>query len=162
MTSDRKTHELAAAGIIAAFYVALTLLSNAAGLANGMVQIRISEALCVLPVVTGAAVPGLFVGCLAANLLTGCALWDVLGGALATLLGAWMTRKLRDRKFLRLLPPVLTNTLVVPVLLAKVYGITAAWPVLAAGVFAGEAVSCAVLGGIVLRILEKNRKLMKL
>jgi len=69
--------------LIAALYTALTYLANALGLANGAVQVRFSEALTILPVFTPAAVPGLFVGCLLANLLTGAAIWDILFGSLA-------------------------------------------------------------------------------
>ncbi|MCP2867106.1 QueT transporter family protein, partial [Salmonella enterica] len=57
-------------------------------LASGAIQVRISEALCVLPFFTPAAIPGLFLGCLLSNLLTGCIIWDVVFGSLATLLGA--------------------------------------------------------------------------
>ena len=75
--------DLTTAGLIAALYVLLTYLVNLLGLASGVIQIRISEALTILPVFTWAAVPGLFVGCLLANLLTGCALWDIVFGSLA-------------------------------------------------------------------------------
>ena len=91
---------LTQAAMIAALYVVLTFLSNAFGLASGAIQIRISEALTLLPYFTPAAVPGLFVGCLLSNVLTGCALFDVLFGSLATLLGAIGTRILRKSKWL--------------------------------------------------------------
>jgi len=79
--------QLATGGTIAALYVVLTYLANMVGLASGAVQVRLSEALTILPCLTVAAVPGLTVGCVLANLLTGCALWDVVFGSLATLLG---------------------------------------------------------------------------
>ena len=66
------------AAIIAALYVVLTMIANMLGLANYAIQVRFSEALCVLPYFTFAAVPGLYVGCLIANLLTGAAIWDIL------------------------------------------------------------------------------------
>ena len=76
------------AGIVAALYTVLTCLIGAFGLANGAIQFRISEALCILPVFMPAAIPGLTVGCLLSNLLTGCVWQDILFGPVATLLGA--------------------------------------------------------------------------
>ena len=69
--------------LIAALYTALTYLINYFGLANGAIQVRISEALTILPVFTPAAIPGLFIGCLLSNLLTGAAIWDIVFGSLA-------------------------------------------------------------------------------
>ena len=69
MKRRNPTRYLVQAGMIAALYVALTYLSNALGLAYGMVQFRLSEALCILPLFTPAAVPGLAVGCIVGNLL---------------------------------------------------------------------------------------------
>ena len=83
---------------IAAIYVVLTLVANAFGLANAAIQIRISEALTVLPYFTPVAIPGLFVGCILSNILTGCLPLDTVFGSLATLLGAlgtyFISRKL--------------------------------------------------------------------
>ena len=85
------------ASAIAAIYVVLTLVSAAAGLSGGVIQFRLSEALTVLPVFTGAAVPGLFIGCAIANLVTGALPWDVAIGSLATLIGAYLTYRFRNR-----------------------------------------------------------------
>lgn len=141
------------AAVIAAIYVVLTYVF--AWCASGAVQVRVAEALTILPVFTTAAIPGLAVGCLLANLLTGCALWDVVFGTLATLLGAIGTRLLRKRGFLASLPPILANVLIVPWVLRFVYG--DAWPVwlLMLTVGAGELISCGVLGGILLITLKK-------
>ena len=79
---------VATGGVIAALYVVLTVIANALGLASGAIQVRFSEALTILPVFTPAAIPGLTVGCVLANLITGCAPWDVVFGSLATLIGA--------------------------------------------------------------------------
>ena len=79
---------MAQAAMIAALYIVLTFIANAFGLANYAVQVRFSEALTVLPYFTPAAIPGLFIGCLLSNILTGCALPDIVFGSLATLLGA--------------------------------------------------------------------------
>lgn len=84
----KNTKTLTQAALIAALYCALTLISQAFGLASGAIQIRISEALTIMPLFTWSAVPGLAIGCLISNVLTGCALWDVILGSLATLAGA--------------------------------------------------------------------------
>ena len=103
---NKKTLFITQSAMIAALYVAATYAANLLGLASGAVQLRISEALTVLPAFTFAAVPGLFIGCAAANLLTGCALWDVVFGSAATLIAAFGTYKfgkqLRVRHFSRL------------------------------------------------------------
>ena len=84
----KKINFLTQAAMIAALYVVLTLAINAFGLASGAIQIRVSEALTILPYFTPAAIPGLFIGCLLSNTITGCALFDIIFGSIATLLGA--------------------------------------------------------------------------
>ncbi|MBQ3223647.1 MAG: QueT transporter family protein [Clostridia bacterium] len=144
------------AAIIAALYVALTLLASVLGLASGVIQVRISEALTILPVFTQAAVPGLTAGCLLANLMTGCAPWDVIFGTLATFLGAIGTRALRNRPVLATLPPILSNTLIVPFVLSRVYGVPDSIPYLMLTVGIGEFISCGVLGFCTQRALRPH------
>lgn len=156
--NSRYVRMIVQAALIAAAYVALTYVSALAGLASGAVQVRLSEALCVLPCFTGAAVPGLWIGCLLANLLTGSLPWDVVFGSLATLLGALGTRALRRRSpFLACLPPILANVLIVPLILRFVYGDTGAIWLLAAGVGAGEVISCGVMGTCLLFALRRRK-----
>ena len=144
---------------IAALYVVLTLLSNIFGLASGVVQVRISEALTVLPFFTFAAVPGLFVGCVISNLLAGSAVWDVIFGSIATLIGAAGTYLLRKKtKWLAPLPPIAANTIIVPFILAFVYGAEESIPFLMLTVGAGEIISCGALGLILLKAHEKRGK----
>ena len=140
------TREIAFGGMIAALYVVLTFVAQAFGLASGAIQVRFSEALCLLPCLTPAAVPGLTVGCILANLLTGCAPWDVLFGSLATLIGAIGTRMMKNQPLLSWIPPVLSNTIIVPIVLMKVYGVDTAWPLLTFQIFAGEMISVCLLG----------------
>ena len=141
-----KTLKLANAGMIAALYVVLTVLAAQFNLANGAIQVRFSEALTILPVFTAAAVPGLTVGCVLANLLTGCAAWDVVFGSFATLLGAIGTRMLKKQPLLAWIPPVVSNAVIVPIVLMKVYGVADAWWFLVLTVGAGELISCGLLG----------------
>lgn len=148
------------AAAIAAVYVVLTYVSAALGISSGAIQVRLSEALTILPYFTPAAIPGLFVGCLLANTLTGCALWDIVFGSLATLIGAVLTRLLRKRKWLAPVPPILANTVIVPFVLAYAYGVPDGIPFLMATVGAGEIISCGVLGMILLAALDKYKNVI--
>ena len=94
------TKELTIGGMIAALYVVLTLFINALGLASGAIQVRISEALTILPLFTSAAIPGLFLGCVLGNLLGGASPLDVICGSLATLIGAAGGYLLRKNRWL--------------------------------------------------------------
>ena len=119
---NKKVLYLVHGAVIAALYVVLTMLANALGLANYAIQVRFSEALTILPVFTPAAIPGLFLGCIISNTMTGCMLLDIIFGSLATLIGAFGTYLLRDKnKWLAPLPPIIANTIIVPFVLAYVY-----------------------------------------
>jgi Predicted membrane protein len=144
------------AAMIAALYVVLTFVANAFGLANYAIQLRFSEALTILPYFTPAAVPGLFIGCLISNILTGCALPDIIFGSLATLIGAVFTYKLRAHKWLAPIPPVIANMIIVPFVLLYAYGIKPLWFSFLT-VTAGEILSCGVLGMLLLFTLEKYK-----
>ena len=140
---------LAQAGLIAALYAVLTLVIGAFGLANGVIQLRLSEALCILPIFLPAAIPGLTIGCLISNLMTGCIWQDILFGTLATLIGAIGARLLRKIPLLAPLPTVLTNTLIIPFVLAYGYGFEGGLLYFMATVGIGEVLS-AYLAGLVL------------
>lgn len=149
---------LCQAAMIAALYVVLTFIANAFGLANRDIQVRFSEALTILPYFTPAAIPGLTIGCLLSNFLTGCVPLDILFGTLATLLGALGTYALRRFKWLVPLPPILFNTLIVPWVLRFAYEIPSAVWYLMITVGAGEIISCGILGTLLLIALEKSGK----
>lgn len=147
---------LVQAAMIAALYVVLTYIANAMGLASSAIQVRFSEALTILPYFTPAAIPGLFVGCLLSNILTGCAIPDIIFGSTATLIGALLTRRLRKYKWLAPVPPIVANTLIVPFVLLYAYGIQPLWlSFITVGI--GEIISCGVLGMLLLIVLEKYR-----
>lgn len=158
MKKNSKALFIAHAAIIAALYVVLTLIANALGLANYAIQVRFSEALTILPYFTPAAIPGLFVGCILSNILTGCVPLDIIFGSLATLLGAIFTYKLRKWKYLTPLPPIIFNILFVPPVLAFVYQFEGTLYYFAITVGIGELISCGVLGIALLLLLEKHRK----
>ncbi len=155
---DSRTVFITRAGLIAAAYVVLTFIAQMVGLASGAIQFRISEALTILPMVTTAAIPGLAVGCFLANILTGCAMWDVVFGTVATLLGACGTYLLRktENPYLGCIPPIVANMVIVPVVLMKVYGVPDAYWYLAVTVGIGEVVCCGILGVILYKVIRKR------
>ena len=156
---------LTQAAMIAALYVVLTLLANALGLANYAIQVRFSEALTILPFFTPAAIPGLFIGCILSNYLTGCMPLDILFGSLATLLGALgtyylskSTLKVFKSKWMAPISPILANTLIVPFILAYVYQFEGSIPYFMLTVGIGEIISCGILGILFLFALQKYAK----
>lgn len=164
---NKKILFLTQAALVAAVYVVLTFLTNTLGLASGTIQIRLSELMTILPSFTPAAIPGLWFGCLLANLLTGCVIFDILFGSIATLLGAIGTWLLRKHRFLCTIPPVISNMLIVPFVLRYAYGFSFAYggtdysiPFYMLTVGTGEALCCCILGSFLLRTLSKYRNLI--
>ena len=145
------------AAMIAAIYVALTYLF--APISFSEIQIRIAEALTILPVFTPAAVPGLFIGCLIGNTVSGALLPDIICGSLATLIGAFFTWKLRNaHPFLAPVPPIVANTLVVPFVLKYAYLVDLPIPFMMLTVCIGEVLSCGVLGLIFYYALRPHKE----
>ncbi len=144
------------AAMIGAIYAVLTVLF--APISYGMIQVRIAEMLMVLPYFTKAAIPGLFVGCLIANVFGGYGLLDIVFGSLATLISAYIVSKI-DNRYLVPLPPVIINAVIVGMVLSVVlelpFYLTAAW------VGAGQVVACYGLGLPLLLFLEKRRYIFK-
>ena len=149
-------------GIIAALYVLLTYLSALFGLASGVIQLRLSEMLCILPLFFIEAVPGLFVGCIVSNILTGALVWDVIFGSLATLIGALGARilgKLFPRApFLATLPTVIANAIIVPFVLAYAYGAEGSVFYFMLTVGIGELLSAGVLGTACYYLFKRGLK----
>lgn len=140
--------------MIAAIYVVLTVLFAPFGF--GQIQVRIAEALTILPYFTPAAIPGLFIGCLIGNIIGGAIIPDIIFGSLATLIGACFTYLLRKRsKFWAPVPPILANTVVVPLVLYYAYGLNLPIPFMMLTVGIGEIISCGVLGMILFSAVKK-------
>lgn len=153
---NKKVQFLVQSAMIGAIYVVLTILFQP--FSFGQIQVRIAEALTILPIFTPAAIPGLFVGCLIGNILGGSILPDIIFGSLASLIGAIFTYVLRKQnKYLAPLPPMIANTLIVPFILYYAYGINLPIPFMMMTVGIGEIISCGVLGMIVYASLEKYR-----
>lgn len=153
----RKTKILTQGALIATLYVVLTYLTNLLGLANGAVQVRISEALTILPAFSFSAVPGLFVGCIISNLITGAPIWDIVFGSLATLLGAVGTYYLGKNKYVAPIFPIASNTLIIPFVLKLAYGIGEGYGYLFLTIFIGEFVSCGMLGVLLYNMVKKTK-----
>ena len=164
MNNRSKIVYLVQAAMIAAIYVVLTYLF--APFSFGEVQVRISEALTILPAFTPAAIPGLSVGCLIGNILGGAILPDIMFGSIATLLGACGTYLLCHanvegrRKYLAPVPPIVANTLIVPFVLRFGYGVPLPIPFMMLTVGVGEVISCGVLGMIVYQAVARYKNIL--
>ena len=147
---------LTQAAMIAAIYVVLTYVF--APFSFGEVQIRISEALTILPLFTPAAIPGLFAGCLVGNILGGAILPDIIFGSIATLIGAIGTYMLRQKRpVFGTLPPIIANIVIVPFVLRYGYGVALPIPFMMLTVGIGEVASCLVLGLVLYTALSRYR-----
>ncbi len=144
------------AAMIGALYATITVIF--APISYGMVQVRISEMLLVLPYFMPAAIPGLFVGTLIANMFGGLGILDIVFGSLATLLSAYLVSKIGN-KYLVPLPPVIINAIVVGLVLHYVLGLplylTAMW------VGIGQVIACYGLGLPLLLLLERHRHIFE-
>ncbi len=150
------TRFIAQAGIIAAIYVALVLLF--APISFNVIQFRIAEALAILPYFTPAGIPGVTIGCLIGNLIGMGEPLDIIFGTLATLIGAFGSYALRRDKWLVPIPPILSNTIIIPWVLRFAYGVPDAIPYLMLTVGVGEVLAIYVLGMILLLTLEQLPK----
>ncbi len=155
---NKKVLFITQAALIAAIYVVLTMIAAGFDLASGMIQVRFSEALTILPYFTPAAIPGLAIGCLISNIVTGCLVPDVIFGTLATLIGAIGSWFLRKNKILVTLPPVVSNAIIIPFVLTYAYHIPGGIPLQMLTVGAGEVISCILIGSILLNALAPVRE----
>ncbi|MDY0234555.1 MAG: QueT transporter family protein [Gudongella sp.] len=154
---------LTKASLIAAIYLVLILIQAlpfpVANLTFGPIQLRIAEGLALLPLVESAAVPGLFVGVLLANFLlapySGFGLVDIIGGALVTLAAAYLTSK-TNNKYIGMIPPVVLNGLIVSIWVSYFTRIPYFYTVI--GIAAGELVSVAIFGSLILYVYKKASK----
>ena len=156
--NDRRKRILyiAQAALIAAVYTALVLLFEP--ISFNYIQFRIAEALTILPLFTSTAVPGLFLGCILGNLFGGAVILDVIGGSLATLIGAFLGYRLRNNRWLVPVPTVIANALIVPFVLRYGYGMQLPILLMALYVFLGEMAGSYLLGEILGSVLLKQRK----
>lgn len=165
----KRTLFVVKAGVIAAVYVVLTLVSAMFGLSSGVIQVRISEALSFLPFITGSAIPGLTIGCLISNMIAGGVPQDVLFGTVATLLGAvcaYLMGRLSKKHsgaliYFSTVPNALSNTLIIPWVLKYAYGAEEAVWLMMITVGIGEVIACVVLGSILIAAFKNRFKMLK-
>lgn len=148
---NKKTKYLVQSGVIAAIYVVLAQVFGFMGF--GPIQFRIAEALTVLPFFTPAAIPGVFIGCLLANILYGAVLLDVVFGSLTTLLAAYLSYRLRKNKWLVTLPPILLNAAIIPFVLKYGYGVPDGVPFMMGTIFIGQFIVVGIIGMVLLHAL---------
>ena len=158
MNQNSSVRKLVHCGVVAAIYVVLCLALQP--LSYGAVQVRVAEALCLLPVFGAEYIVGVVLGCFLANLL-GSTIVDVIFGTLATLLACLVTYKLR-------LPPVLFNAVIIGIEIAVMFpDPTSSAPIWLAcitngiSVGIGELISCTVLGVVLVKLIESNAALRK-
>lgn len=154
-----KAKYLVHGAVIAAVYTALTLLLMP--LSYGVMQVRVSEALTVLPALTPAAIPGLFIGCFVANMLGPNGMIDMILGSGATLLAALASYQLRNRPLLVPLPPVLANGLIIGPMLYYVYAVPVPLWACILWVALGEAIACYGIGLPLLKYMSKRKSIFR-
>ena len=146
MKNFKSTKFLTQGAIIAALYVVLTMVF--APISFGPVQLRVAEALTILPLFTPAAIPGLFIGCVIANIMGGGIVLDIIFGSVATLIGAIIGYRLRSNRWLVPVPAILSNTVIVPLVLRFGYGVDMPFVLLVLSIFVGEVLGCFCLGEV--------------
>lgn len=151
--SRNKTHRLTRAALVGGCYFLLTVLPPLSSIAYGPVQVRVSEALTVLPFLFPETMWGLAIGCFLANVLGGLGVVDFLLGPLFTLLAGYLTSRI-SRALWAPLPPVLVNGFGVSVYLAILFRIPYLLSVFY--VIVGEAIACYGLGLLLLVLLERR------
>ena len=143
MKKKEASYFMTYAAAISAIYIVLTMVF--APISFGPIQFRISEALCILPFFTPAAIPGLFIGCFLSNLLCGAAVLDVVFGSIATLIGAAGSYALRRNRWMVCVPPILSNTIIIPWVLRYAYGSADLIPFAMLTVGVGEILAIGIL-----------------
>ncbi len=159
---NKKIKFTAKASMIAALYTVLTMISAMLGLSSGAIQVRLSEALCILPLYSPAAIPGLTLGCIISNLLCGGSLYDIVFGSFATLLAATATRTLKKIPYTASIPNIISNTVIIPfVLILSGFGGWNMLPYFALTVGVGEIVSCGIFGTALVFCFEHRKDLLR-
>lgn len=154
-----KTKFVIHAAVIAAIYATLTLLL--APFSYGFMQIRVSEALTVLPFFTPAAIPGLFIGCLVSNILSPYGVLDMVLGSGATLIAAAGSYLLRSKPLLVPMPPVIANAIIIGCMLYYAYGVPVNLFVIMGWIALGELIACYLIGYPLLRYLRKYKRIFE-
>ena len=153
---NKKVQFITQGAVIAAVYVVLVLIFDT--FSFGPIQFRIAEMLTIMPYFTPAAIPGLFVGCLIANIIGGGLIWDIVFGSIATLIGAIGSYLVRKNKWLVPLPPIIANMVIVPFVLKYAYGYDGLLVYFMFTVGLSEIIVCGIIGMALLTVMAKNRE----
>ena len=153
---NKKVQFITQGAVIAAIYVVLGLIFDT--FSFGPIQFRIAEMLTIMPYFTPAAIPGLFVGCLIANIIGGGLIWDIVFGSIATLIGAIGSYLVRKNKWLVPLPPIIANMVIVPFVLKYAYGYDGLLVYFMFTVGLSEIIVCGIIGMALLTVMAKNRE----
>jgi uncharacterized membrane protein len=148
------TRRITTAALIAAIYTVLTLIL--APISYGVVQVRLSEAMTLLPILFPEAIPGVAIGCLLANILGGSMLPDIIFGTLATLAAAILTYRLREKYWLAASMPVIFNGIIVGTVVHYCYSPEVPLYLCMLSVAVGEAISCYVAGTLLIQVLKRT------
>jgi len=151
----RNTRALTQAALVAGIYTALCMVLHPISFGFAGIELRVSEALTLMPVLMPAAVPGLFIGCLLSNLLGGATLLDVVFGSLTTLVAALLTRKCRNKPLLAAFWPVILNALVIGTLLRYAYGLAMPLWLCMLSIGAGQAIACYGIGLPLMKMMRR-------
>lgn len=144
--------------IIAALYAGITIAEQfTVGMTKDIIQVRLSDALTVLPVFTPAAIPGLFAGCMVSNYVIGCQTYDVIFGSLATLVGATGTYLVRKHRFMAPVPPIIINMITIPLLFTYVYRYEDSFWYYVIAIGIGQIIACGILGMALMLGLEDHK-----
>jgi uncharacterized membrane protein len=150
--------QISIGGVVAALYFAITITPGISAISYGPLQVRIAEALTILPFVYPGAIAGLFAGCLLANIFGPVGVADIVFGSLLTLIAAWLTYLLRrtDRPLLAPIPPIIINSFGVPIYL-HIFFDQPYW-IVALYILIGETIACYVLGYPLLKIILRKKR----
>ncbi|GAA0748219.1 QueT transporter family protein [Clostridium oceanicum] len=157
-----KINKIVFAALIAAIYSILTI--SLAPISYGQLQVRVSESLTLLPFFSSYSILGVFVGCIISNIIGGNGIIDIVFGSLTTLIAAILTyyigkSNLRFKKILAPLPPIILNAIVIGFILNYTLKLPLFLSMIWVGI--GEAISCYILGLLLVSIIEKNKILNK-
>lgn len=160
---NKKTKKIVYGALIAALYAVMTIAL--APISYGQIQVRVAEALTVLPFFSSYSILGLFVGCIIANMVGGNGVFDIVFGSLATLISAVITyyigiSNLKYKRYLAPLPPVVINAVIIGIELNVVFKLPLVASMLWVGL--GEMVACYVLGLPLLLYIDKNEKIKEM
>lgn len=174
MKTTNKSEFIVKQAMIAAIYTVLSVCLSA--ISYGTVQVRVSEALTLLPVFALGNVWGVTIGCFLTNVIgffTGANILgalDAVFGTAATLVAALLTYAFRNVRFKGLpiaaaIPPVIVNAVVIGmelcVLINGGFNPVVFWAQ-AVSVGVGQLLSCGVIGLIMVRVIERNGALKRM